>query len=119
MRFRIRGPRRITVLFRDIVDQYTAEELRESETRLRDFGEAASDALWIADAATGFLEYSSLAFEEIWGEPREPRLPDVSRVADFLHAKDRKVVAPVRLPSSWHERGFPLVRLRMTTHLDY
>ena len=65
-------------------------ELRASEARFREFGEAASDVLWIADAATGHLEYLSPAFERIWGEPREHVMTDINGWAEFLHPDDRE-----------------------------
>ena len=75
----------------DITERKAAETgLRESEARFRQFGEAASDALWIVDAETGRLEYLSPAFERIWGEPRERVMSDIARWADFLHPDDRE-----------------------------
>jgi PAS domain S-box-containing protein len=89
--FPISGERRVALLFRDISSQKRAsEQLRESEARFREFGEAASDALRIADAKTGHLEYLSPAFERIWGEPRARVLRDIGRWAEFLHPDDRE-----------------------------
>ena len=76
----------------DITERKAAETgLRESEARFREFGEAASDALWIVDAETGRLEYLSPAFERIWGEPRDRVMNDIARWAAFLHPDDREV----------------------------
>ena len=41
--------------------------LRESEARLRQFGEASSDVLWIRDAETLQWDYLSPAFEMVYG----------------------------------------------------
>lgn len=43
--------------------------LRESEERLRQFGEASQDVLWIRNAASLQWEYLSPAFEAIYGVP--------------------------------------------------
>ncbi len=48
--------------------------LRESEERLRQFGEASQDILWIRDAATLQWIYLTPAFEAIYGLTREEAL---------------------------------------------
>jgi len=50
------------------------EALRESEERLRQFGEAASDVLWIRDARSLRWEYLTPAFESIYGMTRREAL---------------------------------------------
>ncbi|SFR80483.1 PAS domain-containing protein [Sphingomonas jatrophae] len=45
----------------------TAEALRESEERLREFGEASQNVLWIRDADTLQWTYLTPAFEAIYG----------------------------------------------------
>jgi len=75
--FRVGEPRerRVAVLFRDVLPRKQAEQaLRESEERLRRFGEASSDVLWIRDAQTLQWEYLSEAFEKIYGIPRDRAL---------------------------------------------
>lgn len=52
----------------------TAAALRESEERLRQFGEASSDILWIRDAHTRQWKYLTRAFEPIYGLSREEAL---------------------------------------------
>lgn len=48
--------------------------VRGSEERLRQFGEASSDVLWIRDAETLQWTYLTLAFETIYGLDRESAL---------------------------------------------
>ena len=48
--------------------------LRESETRLRQFGEASSDILWIRNAETLLWEYLSPGFEAVYGMPVDQAL---------------------------------------------
>jgi PAS domain S-box-containing protein len=55
----------------DITDRIMAEEAaRHSEERLREFGEASSDVLWIRSAQTLQWEYLSPAFDKIYGISR-------------------------------------------------
>lgn len=48
--------------------------LRESEERLRNFGEASQDVLWVRDAGTLDWIYLTPAFEEVYGVSREQAL---------------------------------------------
>lgn len=48
--------------------------LRDSEERLRNFGEASQDVLWIRDAETLQWTYLTPAFEAIYGASREEAL---------------------------------------------
>lgn len=48
--------------------------LRESEEGLRDFGDAASDVLWVRNARTLQWEYLTAAFDSICGMSREKAL---------------------------------------------
>jgi PAS domain S-box-containing protein len=49
----------------------TAVALRESEERLRQFGDASGDVRWIRNADTLDWEYVSLAFENVYGVRRD------------------------------------------------
>lgn len=78
----------------DVKDRKRAEAaLAESEQRFRSFAENSADTLWIADAATGRLEYLSPAFEMMFGEPRERTLADPGRWAELVHPEDRPEAA--------------------------
>jgi PAS domain S-box-containing protein len=76
----------------DITARKFAEDaLRESEERLRQFGEASSDLLWIRDAETLAFEYLSPAFERLYGVPREQVLEanNVEAWLELIHPDDR------------------------------
>lgn len=63
------------VTFVDISERARMEAaLRESEERLRQFGEASQDILWIRDAETLQWSYLTPAFEAIYGIDREAAL---------------------------------------------
>lgn len=65
---------------------------QRSEARFRQFAEASSDLLWIADAKTLDLEYLSPAFETLYGASADRVLGDVRRWASFVIPEDRAVV---------------------------
>ncbi|MFT4040378.1 MAG: PAS domain S-box protein [Thermomicrobiales bacterium] len=72
------------------VERARAEDaLRDSEERFRTFAEYATDTLWIVDAESGQLEYLSPAYDQMWGEPREAVMRDISRWAALVHPEDR------------------------------
>ncbi len=59
----------------DLIEQRQAQAiLRASEERLRQFGEASQDILWIRDAETLQWTYLTPAFEAIYGLSREEAL---------------------------------------------
>lgn len=64
-------PAELVGVNQDVTDQVRAEEAaRHSEERLREFGEASPDVLWIRDAQTYQWEYLSPAFDGIYGISR-------------------------------------------------
>ena len=73
------------------VERARAEEaLRSSEQRLRQFGEASSDILWIRDARTLRFEFLSPAYAEVYGVDRLPA------EGDALHGWSRLVASEDR-----------------------
>lgn len=59
----------------DLIEQaQAAANLRKSEERLRQFGEASQDVLWIRDAKTLAWTYLTPAFEVIYGLTRDEAL---------------------------------------------
>lgn len=68
-----------------------AERVRESEDRLRKFGEASQDVLWIRDADVLQWQYLTPAFEKIYGLAREEALSgdNYRRWTDLIVPEDR------------------------------
>ncbi|MDX8523649.1 HWE histidine kinase domain-containing protein [Mesorhizobium sp. MSK_1335] len=68
--------------------------LRESEKSVRDFGEAASDVLWIRNAETLQWEYLTPAFDAIYGMNREKALAgdNFATWIDLVLPEDREYV---------------------------
>jgi PAS domain S-box-containing protein len=73
----------------EFITRHRADEaLRTSEERFRSFADASSDVLWIVDAQTRHLEYLSPAYEQVWGQPRETVMRDMSHWISRLHPED-------------------------------
>jgi PAS domain S-box-containing protein len=67
---------------RTAIERARAETaMRDSEARLRQFGEASSDVLWIRDAETLQWEWLSPGFETVYGMP-----VDRAVIGDTLHS---------------------------------
>jgi PAS domain S-box-containing protein len=84
---------RVAVLFTNISQRKKAEEaLRESEERLRQFGEASQDALWIRDVETLQWTYLTPAFEAIYGISRAEALSgdNYRNWVDLIVPEDRE-----------------------------
>lgn len=77
----------------DVTERRQREkQLRESEARSQQFGEASSDVLWVRNAETMQFEYLSPAFETIYQETLEAVLsaPDnLQSWGNLLHPDDR------------------------------
>ena len=92
------GPER--VLIREVgervktaIERARAETaLRESEERLRRFGDASSDVLWIRDAATLQWDYLSPGFEAVYGMPVDQALTgdNLQNWTDLIVEDDRQ-----------------------------
>ena len=66
---REREARLAATLATDLIERLrVSDQLRASEERFRQFGDASSDVLWIRDAKTRRLEYLSPAVETIFGQ---------------------------------------------------
>lgn len=77
----------------DAVERGRAEAaLRTSEERLRQFGEASQDILWIRDAETLQWVYLTPAFETIYGLSRQEALTgdDYRKWQDLIVPEDRE-----------------------------
>lgn len=72
--------------------QRTDAALRASEERLRQFGEASANVLWIINARERRLEYLSPAFETVWGRQPDAILADLDEWYTSLHPDDRESV---------------------------
>ncbi|MBB3472231.1 PAS domain-containing protein [Sphingomonas sp. BK345] len=72
-------------------DAAAQDRLRQSEERLRQFGEASHDVLWIRDAATLRWEYLTPAFETVYGlSPDRAIAGDAAQSwLDLVHPEDR------------------------------
>lgn len=80
----------------DLVERVQAEDrLRASEERLRRFGEASHDILWIRDAKTLQWQYLTPAFETIYGLGR-----DAAQAGDNYRAWIRMIAAEDRRKAS-------------------
>lgn len=84
------------VTFVDISERARMEAaLRESEERLRQFGEASQDVLWIRDAETFQWSYLTPAFEAIYGIDREAALKGDNLLGwlELIIPEDRETAA--------------------------
>lgn len=70
----------------------SAAALRDSEERLREFGNASQDILWIRDATTLQWQYLTPAFETIYGISRDQALSgdDYRNWQDLIVPEDRE-----------------------------
>ena len=91
--FRVDDPalRRVAVVFRNITERKRAvQALRESEERFAQFAASSSDALWIRDAATLRMEYTSPAIQTIYGITPDAILGEMDRWVDLIVPEDRE-----------------------------
>ena len=102
--FRVDDPalRRVAVVFRNITESKRAEQaLRESEERFAQFAASSSDALWIREAATLRMEYTSPAIQTIYGIPPDAILGEMRRWVELIVPEDRETaVAHIRQAQS-------------------
>ncbi|MCJ2020018.1 PAS domain S-box protein [Methylobacterium sp. E-065] len=77
----------------DVTERHQVEAaLRESEERFRRFAAHSANLLWLADLASGKLDYLSPAFAQIWGM-RPEDMPDLARWLASVHPEDRDAAA--------------------------
>ena len=87
---------RFAGLAADVTERARAEEaLRESETRFRQIAENLDGALWMLDADTGRLLYTSPVSERLWGLPLDEIRRGPQAVLTRVHEEDRARVAAV------------------------
>ena len=80
---------------KDVTERVRTEAaLRESENRLRQFGEASQDILWMRDAQTLQWQYLTPAFEAIYGISRDDALRgnNFDNWLDLIVEEDRSQV---------------------------
>lgn len=68
----------------------TEAAVRESEAQFRSFADNSDDLIWIVDPAENAIVYRSLAFERIWGIPREEGPVMMSDWITHVHPDDRQ-----------------------------
>lgn len=75
----------------DITEQKRAQEsVQESEARFQQFARASGSGLWIRDADTLAMEYTSPAIATIYGVPDGALLGDIARWARLVVPEDRE-----------------------------
>jgi len=93
--FRLRDasdPGKVAGTLHDVTGHVDVErELHESMARFAQFGEAASDVLWIRNAQTFRLEYLSQAFDRLYGCDRGTMLanPTLEKWTSLILREDR------------------------------
>ncbi|XHR28338.1 MAG: PAS domain S-box protein [Chthoniobacteraceae bacterium] len=65
--------------------------LGESEGRFRQMAENVREVFWLADAERTYAYYTSPAYEEIWGRPREELARNPCAWMDAVHPEDREL----------------------------
>jgi PAS domain S-box-containing protein len=98
------GVRGFLKIGRDATKRRLAEEaLRQSEERLRQFGDASSDILWMREPETMRWTYLTPAFDEIYGLSREEALAgdNFANWVELILPEDR----PAALDNIAHERN--------------
>lgn len=81
-------------LQRDISEQRRLEEaIVENRRRLEQLGQTSQDLFWVRSADGMQLFYTSGAFEQIWGRPREVFSQDLPSLLAAIHDDDRERVA--------------------------
>ena len=71
------------------VRERSEEALRESEEHFSQFAASSSDALWIRDAGTLAMEYTSPAIQTIYGISPDAILGDMTRWVALIEPEDR------------------------------
>ena len=90
------GPLGFAKIGQDVTTRKTTEAaVQESEERLRQFGEASQDILWVRDAATLQWQYLTPAFEETYGLTRAEALEgdNYRNWLDLILPEDREHAA--------------------------
>ncbi len=109
--FRISGPHRIAVLFRDITEQKRTEAaLRESEDRFRDMADRAPVMMWVTDPS-GHCTHLNARWYEFTGQP--PGAGEGYGWLDAVHPDDRALAEQAFIDANAERRDYQVdFRLR-------
>jgi PAS domain S-box-containing protein len=72
------------------------EALQDSDLQFRNIAENIHQVFWVLNAETGNVEYVSLAYESLWGRPRDEVYRNPLAWTEAIHPDDRALVQTMR-----------------------
>jgi PAS domain S-box-containing protein len=87
------------------------EALQKSENHFRYIADNIDQVFWIRDAVTQEVAYVGLAYETVWGRPRESVYANSRSWRDAVHCDDRGLVAEMLQQQSRGKIGSALYRI--------